>query len=65
MIPVNPGVQSIFDSLHAAWLANPTLVNTSKATRATTPLNPNTGHAFDLPKAAGEYTQGEYRDLYN
>ena len=61
--PVNPGVQAIFDSLRAAWLANPTLVNTGKATVLIPPMNPNKGRPFDIPKTGWEYDQGEYEDM--
>jgi len=61
--PVNPGVQAIFNSLRAAWLANPTLVNTGKAIVLNPPMNPNKGRPFDIPKTGWEYDQGEYEDM--
>jgi hypothetical protein len=61
--PVNPGVQAIFNSLHSAWLANPTLVNTGKAIVLDPPVNPNKGRPFEIQRTGWEYDQGEYEDM--
>jgi hypothetical protein len=61
--PVDPDVQDIFDSLHGAWLVNPTLVNTGKVIRIDPLMNPRTHQPFDPARIAWDYPAGTYEDL--
>jgi len=61
--PVDPDVQDIFDSLHAVWLVNPTLVSTGKVIRTDPLINPRTHQPFDPARVAWDYPGGNYKDL--
>jgi len=63
--PVDPDVQDIFDSLHAAWLVNPMLVNTGKVIRIDPLINPRTHQPFDPARIAWDYPGGNYKDLHD
>lgn len=61
--PVDPDVQDIFDSLHSAWVVNPTLVNTGRVIRINPLTNPRTHQPFDPARIAWDYPAGNYEDL--
>ena len=58
--PVDPDIQSIFDSLHHVWQINPALANTAVATRADPPIDPNTQQPFNLARVAFDYPQASF-----
>jgi len=63
VLAVAPDVRDIFNSLHSAWLVNPTLANTGRTVRIGMPTNPRTHQNFDPAKIAWDYNAGNWEDL--